>query len=204
MTTLRTFVAVPLPTQVQTAVFTVAQALSRVLPAVRWSRRAENLHVTVQFLGQMAEDRLPQLGSALDQALGALPRFAIAVRGIGAFPSAHKASVVWAGVQDLLDVPGGHDDQRGLAAVAKAVEGVAARFGVPRSERPFRGHVTVGRCRDRGGVDARSAIAPFAEQPFGSLTVDNVDLYESRLGGAGSTYILRSRAALGAPSIFQT
>jgi 2'-5' RNA ligase len=186
MNDLRSFVAVPLPGDLQGRILAAAQELATELPGVKWSRKVENLHVTVKFLGQVAEERLADLGAALDRALAALPRFGIDVRGMGAFPSARKASVVWAGIDD---------GERGLAAVAEAVEAAAERLGFARSDRPFRGHVTVG--RSKGGVDARAALAAVADRPFGRATVEEVHLYESRLGGDGSTYVLRSRAALG-------
>jgi 2'-5' RNA ligase len=79
--------------------------------------------------------------------------------------------------------------------VAEVVEGVGERFGFAREQRAFTGHVTVGRSKGRG-VDARTALDAFAGRDFGATTVDEVHLYESQLGGDGSTYVLRSRAAL--------
>jgi len=105
---------------------------------------------------------------------------------MGAFPSPRKANVVWAGVEDVA---------RGLTAVAAAVESVGERFGVAREQRAFTGHVTVGRSKGRG-VDAGAALERLRSRAFGAATVDEVHLYESRLGGEGSTYVLRSRAAL--------
>jgi 2'-5' RNA ligase len=55
--------------------------------------------------------------------------------------------------------------------------------------------VTVGRSK-RGGVDARRALDGFVGREFGAMQVEEVHVYESRLGGDGSTYVLRSRAAL--------
>jgi len=186
----RSFVAVPLPAAVQADVFSAAQSLVGELPAVKWSRKVENLHVTIKFLGPVAETRLGDLGSALARAVGALPRFGIDLCGMGAFPSAGKAHVIWAGVEDRSG---------GLERVAKAVEVVAAELGVGEKEsRPFHAHVTVGRSKD--GTDARAALAGFVDRTFGPVAVDEIHLYESRLGGgpdhAGSTYILRHRAAL--------
>ena len=186
--TVRSFVAVPLPGPLQERIFAAAGELARALPeaGIKWSRKVENLHITVKFLGPVAEERLPEIGAALADALGGVPRFAIALRGMGAFPSTRKASVVWAGVDDAT---------RGLAAVADVVEGVGERFGFARERREFTGHVTVGRSKGRG-VDARATLDAFAGRDFGGTTVDEVHLYESRLGGEGSTYVLRSRAAL--------
>lgn len=186
----RSFVAVPLPATVQADVFSAAQSLAGELPAVKWSRKVENLHVTIKFLGPVAETRLGDLGSALARAVGALPRFGIELRGMGAFPFAGKAHVIWAGVEDRSG---------GLERVAKAVEVVAAELGVGEKEsRPFHAHVTVG--RSKAWTDARAVLAGLADRAFGSVAVDEIHLYESRLGGgpdhAGSTYILRHRAAL--------
>ena len=183
----RSFVAVPLPENIQASIFAAAHELARALPDVKWSRKVENLHITVKFLGQIEEEKLTALADDLAQTLAPLPRFRLVMRGMGAFPSPRKANVVWAGVEDV---------SRGLKAVAEAVEGVGERFGFPREQRAFTGHVTVGRCKGRGGVDARGALDAFADRDFGGTTVGEVHVYESRLGGEGSTYVLRSRAAL--------
>jgi 2'-5' RNA ligase len=190
----RSFVAVPLPGEVQAAILAASRELADLLPlpGMRWIRKVENLHVTVKFLGQVSEERLEALDAALGEALAPVPRFRLAVRRMGAFPAARHASVLWAGVDD---------PDRRLAAVAAIVEQVAAGLGFAREERPFTGHVTVGRARG-GGVDARAALETFAGRELGAVPVDEVHLYESRLGGGpdneGSTYVLRARAALGA------
>jgi 2'-5' RNA ligase len=193
--TIRSFVAVPLPESVRTNVFAAAGELVRALPQkdLKWSRKIENLHVTIKFLGPVEETKLASFGGALAASLLALPPFGIEVRGMGAFPSPRKANVLWAGVAD--------DGRLGL--VAEAVEEVAARLGIgERSTRPFRAHVTFGRSKQ--GVDARAALAPLGERAFGAASVDEALVFESRLGSGpdsvGSTYILRHRAALGSHS----
>jgi 2'-5' RNA ligase len=184
----RSFVALPLPAPMQAALFAAAGELARELPDVKWSRKVENLHVTIKFLGSVSEDRLLEVTGALGRAMGALPRFSVDVRGVGAFPSAGRANVIWVGASD-------GDGQ--LAVVARAVEDVAATLAVgERENRPFTGHVTLGRVKGRG-VDARRALTRLADRAFGRVEVTELHLYESQLGGDGSTYVLRSRAALG-------
>jgi RNA 2',3'-cyclic 3'-phosphodiesterase len=185
----RSFVAVPLPGVVRSEIAEAARALARDLPDVKWSKKPENLHVTLKFLGPVDEARLAEMGEALRVALGSLSRFDLAVRSFGAFPTASRANVLYAGVDS--------DGARGLAHVAEIVETVAAGIGFPREARAFTGHVTIG--RSKAGVDARAALAPWAERAFGAVTVDEVHVYESQLGQpgeTGSTYVLRSRAAL--------
>jgi 2'-5' RNA ligase len=189
MSELRSFVAVPLPSEMQSRIFAAAQELAPGLPGMKWSRKAENLHVTLKFLGQVAEERLDALGVALAESLGPVPSFPVELRRMGAFPSARHAKVVWAWVDD-------GDGGRKLRAVVEVVEETAVRLGLPREQRLFSAHVTVGRAK-HGGVDARRALDVFADREFGDMTVGEVHLYESRLGGEGSTYVLRARAPLG-------
>jgi 2'-5' RNA ligase len=184
---LRSFIAVPLPGAVQTEIAARARVLALDLPDVKWSKKPENLHVTVKFLGDVAADRLDALGAALATALAPVRPFGFAVRGFGAFPSLDRAQVLFADVDDA---------GRALAAVAGIVETVTADFGFRHEERPFTGHITVG--RSKAGVDARAALAPVASRALGAVEVTALHVYESRLGGEGSTYVLRCRAALGA------
>jgi 2'-5' RNA ligase len=204
MSEVRSFVAVPLPVGTQEAIFEAARGLGWQLPGMKWSRKASNLHITLGFLGQVDEERLSGFAVELERALMGLPGFRLGLRGFGAFPSLRQASVIWAGVDD----PSGM-----LAHAAAEVENLARRFGFPGDSRmqeraaarsrPFRGHVTVARAarRDprndpRHGIDARAALAPWADHSFGEVWVNEVHLYESILGGDGSTYVLRGMATL--------
>jgi 2'-5' RNA ligase len=189
---IRSFVAVPLPPDLQARVFEAAKELASVLPSqrLRWTRKVENLHVTIKFLGPTPEARLVALGQALERELVRLPRFRLQLHRMGAFPSARYASVLWAWADDV---------DRGLGTVTEAVETIGEQLSFARERRPMTGHVTLGRAKG-GGVDASAALDAFVDREFGSLRVDEIHLYESRLGGgpenAGSTYILRHRAAL--------
>jgi 2'-5' RNA ligase len=189
---LRSFVAVPLPSAIQGELARAAASLAPELPGVKWSRKPQNLHVTVKFLGPVALDRLEAVGAALAGAFAELPRFAFELRGFGAFPSERHARIVFAGIDDAA---------KKLAAVAETVEAVTERFGFAREERAFTAHVTVGRCERRGGVDARAALAPWSARRFGTVQLEEIHVYESQVSstlGEGSTYVLRHRAPLGA------
>ena len=186
----RSFIAVDLPAEIRERVLAAAVSLAPTLPegAVRWSRKVENLHVTLKFLGKVAVERLDLLGQALVARLGAVPPFSIGVRGFGAFPSLRAASIIWAGIED---------PRQQLARVAAVVDDVAASHGFVSEERAFRGHVTVGRSKERAYVDVRRALRSLTEHAFGEVAVSEVSIYESRLGREGSTYVLRCRAPLG-------
>jgi 2'-5' RNA ligase len=196
---IRSFVAVPLSAPVRSAILAAAEGLSARLPEVKWTRKADNLHVTLMFLGQVEPSLLARFGEALSGALGRHPSFTVDVRGVGAFPSLKNAQVVWVGVDD---------PSRQLGEVARAVFDVAEQLAVgdvaEQRRRPFSAHVTIGRQRRRSSSnalrahagDATAALAPWAERAFGQVLVNEIHLYESITGGDASTYVLRGTAAL--------
>jgi 2'-5' RNA ligase len=189
----RSFVAVPLSAPVRSAILAAAEGLSANLPEVKWTRKADNLHITLMFLGQVEPSLLARFGEALGGALGRHPAFSVALRGMGAFPSLKNAQVLWVGVED---------PSRQLGQVARAVVDVAEQLAVgdvaEQRRRSFSAHVTIGRTprRSGGAGDVTAALAPWAERAFGQVLVNEVHLYESITGGDASTYVLRGTAAL--------
>lgn len=176
----RCFIAVPLPPPIRAALIAAPAVLAGACPGVRWQKRPENLHLTLQFLGSVPEVRVQSLIHDLPARLADLATFELEVRGLGAFPSAGHANVVWAGIED----------RRGTLAE------IAARLQVeadPREAgRPFRPHVTLGRAQRHpgapGGVDVRPLVERLVDVTFGRFIVDAVHLYESHLSRHGSTY----------------
>src|SRR2546427_12036948 len=101
--------------------------------------RSANLHVTVKFLGQVDEARVPALADALRARVAGHRVFDAAVRGLGAFPSPTRPRVLWAGLED---------DAGALAALAETIDACCAGLGFPRETRAFAAHVTLGRLRE--------------------------------------------------------
>ena len=155
-------------------------------PDIRWASPG-SMHLTLKFLGgsvprSEAEGAVAALGPAL---AGSSP-FEIEVRGLGAFPSARRARVLWAGVGD----PSGT-----LSELQSSIESEMAGLGPPAME--FHAHVTLGRLRDRRGrADLSGLIEPMAGRRFGSVGVREAALYRSKLGPQGPMYEAVSRQPL--------
>ncbi|MBI4594160.1 MAG: RNA 2',3'-cyclic phosphodiesterase, partial [Candidatus Rokubacteria bacterium] len=141
---------------------------------------AENLHVTLKFLGEVDPDRLDRVAAALATVASGRAPFDLVVEGLGAFPSATRPRVVWAGL-----ARGAH----ALAALAVSVEDALAGLGFAREARPFASHVTLGRAREpRPDPSLARAIGVAASRAFGAARVDRVTLMGSELHPRGARY----------------
>lgn len=134
---MRAFVAVEIPEALKEGLAAVQDRLMRAGADGSWPR-PQAVHLTLKFLGEVSEDRAPEILQALSRALPGAARFRIGVEGVGAFPSPERARVAWAGINGDLDQ---------LAAVQAAVERGLVDVGVEREDRPFTPHVTLGRIR---------------------------------------------------------
>ena len=135
-------------------------------PSVRWTGPG-HWHVTLRFLGEVADDRLPALVQDL-AAVGSTSRRR-AVLG----PATVRLG------RNLLVVPvGGVDD------LARAVVEVSGAFGQSPRSRPFTGHLTL--ARGRGGRAVPNHLA--GEHVEAAWPVTEVALVGSHLGGSGARY----------------
>jgi RNA 2',3'-cyclic 3'-phosphodiesterase len=176
---IRAFVAILLTDDVRSALDAHVDRLRPVGGDVSWIAR-DNLHVTLKFLGQVEPERLDHAVSALALVATAVARFELAVVGLGAFPSPTRPRVVWAGLQHGADA---------AAVLARAIDGALAEHGFAREERPFAGHVTLGRVRQPGRDRGLAALlAAGAGHRFGRLTVDRFALMRSDLSPRGARY----------------
>jgi 2'-5' RNA ligase len=168
----RLFVAVWPPDEV----LSLIAALPRPeVEGLRWTTR-DQWHVTLRFFGAV---ELESASTALRSV--SAPR-ATAVLG----PETGRFG------KGVLHVP-----VSGLDEVATAVVGATAAVGQAPEPRPFRGHLTLARARDRRrGVDLR----PFVGTPVSATwPVSELCLVESRLSPKGANYEVVETVSLGEP-----
>lgn len=141
---------------------------------------SENLHVTIKFLGSVEPERLGHVAEALEAVAAGREPFALAVRGLGAFPTASRPRVLWAGIAD---------GRAALEALASGVDSALDALGFARESRAFSAHVTLGRAREpRRDTALASELGASSGRPFGGFTVKEVALMRSDLSPRGARY----------------
>jgi len=138
------------------------------------------LHFTLKFLGEIDADRVDAAKAAVVQAAAGIPPFEVTLTGVGAFPRAASARVLWAGCS------GGADQ---LVSLGGRVEAAFVAAGFATDTRPFSPHLTVARVRE-GGAGGRlaEAIRQEAGRAFGTIRVSEVALMKSVLGRSGADH----------------
>lgn len=148
----------------------------RAVPPQHW-------HVTLRFLGGVGEAGRDKVTYAVDGAeLGSA--FSVRWGGLGAFPKASKAAVLWVGAD--------HGGDR-LVELAKDLGQAVEDAGFGPEDRPFRPHLTLSRIRPPEDV---SDVIEGVEAMGVTSKIDAVLLYRSHLGGSGARYELLERFPL--------
>lgn len=130
---------------------------------------ADNLHLTLLFLGSVAQERLPQLCHLGRQVASQHAGFTIELNSLGLFP---QAKVAWVAPSEL---------PLSLLALEQALRAEVLALGLPLDVRPYRPHLSLYR-------KAR-ALPPSAElcSPI-TLPVSEFHLYESCSTPGGVQY----------------
>jgi len=179
---LRLFVALNFPLQVRQDLWQATAPLrDRGLP-VKWVR-AEGIHLTLKFLGDVPEGRDGELRAALGRAAAGARALTVELGGFGVFPEVQRPRVLWVGIRA----------EPALEILQHQVEREFAALGFPTEARAFCPHVTLGRTarearpRDFTGLEAALERLRYDA----SVVVDALDLMQSTLQSGGAVYNVR-------------
>ena len=183
---LRAFFAVDLGPDVRKR---LARAVST-LPLGETSARpvkADNLHITMHFLGDIADEEVMVAHEAGARAVADFAPFELSIGEIVCVPPEGKLRMLWANVND----PAGQ-----LADLYMALGEQLGPEGFRVDHRPFNPHVTLTRFRSPPRDDAVQQAVADAMKSFGSVMVDELVLYTSQLTKGGPVYSALARNAL--------
>jgi RNA 2',3'-cyclic 3'-phosphodiesterase len=178
---MRLFVALDLPEAVRGGLAATIAELAPIAPrasGVRWVR-PEALHVTLKFIGHIADERLPDFRAALSPVRSGAP-IELHYRGVGFFPNTRRPRVLWCGVKAASP---------NLAGLAAEIESALEPLGVARESHTFVPHLTLARLDPSANIrDLMRAAEGIEDQDFGAARETEFHLYESMLKTSGAEY----------------
>jgi len=175
----RIFFAMDIDEATRGRIVAAAEALHSLDGRITWTK-PQNLHVTMNFLGDVPDKRIAELCGLADEAVGdwdlARDEVTFTVGPLICFPPHKRARMIWAPVGEGNDV---------LASLHAALNKAFAAGGWRSESREFKGHVTVARIKS-GDVEA--AVGQLPDDELGTVTAAELTLYESDLTHAGPIY----------------
>ncbi len=182
MSVIRAFIAIDLPLPIQQQLAAILDQLRKPdTNAVRWVP-AQNIHLTIKFLGDVSPANLEILTRILKVEVSRYRPFEIKVGGLGAFPSVRRPRVIWIGVEAPPT----------LQALQRSIETETVHLGYPVEERPFSPHLTLGRVAHNATPDEVRKVADtlvgMKVGDLGTARIDHVRLFRSDLQPGGAVY----------------
>lgn len=190
MHTIRSFIAIPIPTEITSAAKKIVRRLKPLDDGIKWVPM-DNFHLTLKFLGEVDNVEVPAVCKAIRKVTDAIEPFELRIAGTGGLPSADKPRVVFAGVAD----PTGN-----LVALVNGLEKQLADLGFKPEPRDYSPHLTLGRTRSnsrRAGEELVAAMGTLGDLRLGDMTVDEIHLMASFLDKTGPTYQVMDTIELG-------
>lgn len=190
MSLIRAFLAIEIPRAIQLAIWQSTSPLRNELgPCLRWTP-AENIHLTLKFLGDISPASVDELTQAVRASVDSIPAFDIQVGGFGSFPNFKRARILWVGAQAPTE----------LDALFQGVESACARVRFERETRAFSPHLTIARVKADISAAERNKISRLLEAAtidvLGAARVDSVHLFKSDLRPSGVVYTKLFSASL--------
>ena len=192
----RLFLAVSVPEEIKDKIEQAQGELRRTAPEgrVRWAAR-QQLHLTLEFLGNVEAQRLEALSQAVRGAVRGFTPMRLRAEKIGFFPDSRFPRVVWVGVNDVTGQ---------LVRLQRAVEEAVGDFTAEKPGARFAGHVTLGRIKDlkRPEAEALARVAAgMAGRFFGEWPAVEIELVRSELSPKGARYTCLAAVPLAGPQV---
>lgn len=166
--TIRTFLAAPLPKEIQANLDQEIKKIKNALPdwQVNWVK-PENLHITLIFFGWIPKEKIGTLKKDVRTALEDFPIFEIST-----------------GELSTPDHPFWLKIKKGKQELAKLHQQLKKDLSIKsvNENRSFHAHLTIGRIKKKG-----KSKPPLQTKTF-HWKINRVILYESKLGCEGPTY----------------
>lgn len=147
---MRTFIAADMPSAAREglALF-LAQLRSLEIDKLRWVQ-PEAVHLTLKFLGEIDQERVGPVLSAMKESCDGASTFGLSTGGLGCFPNHRSPQVVWLGLEG---------DTEALGLLQAKLDGeLNSTVGLPLENRPFRPHLTLARVRRGASETERRQI----------------------------------------------
>jgi len=172
---MRTFIAIPLPQSIKDYLGDIQNQFKKCNVEAKWVN-TKNTHMTLKFLGEVQEDKIPSIESAIKETIAGISSIKVNLIGFGFFPNEHNPRVFFVST----------DKEEILQKIAYNLEEKLKPLGF-KPEHRFRSHITLARMKSR--KNAGCLVTKSKEIKVDKyFPVNSIILYKSTLTPNGPIY----------------
>ena len=143
------------------------------------------MHITVRFIGDIDDGKTKRVVKAVRDAVTDIEPFTVSIGGAGCFPNPERPSVLWIGARP----------EDTLRTIANRISGNLKASNISFDEKPFKAHITVGRCN--GNPDISGFLEKYAVTEFSTFLCDEILVMRSELSPSGAKHSVLERVRIG-------
>lgn len=187
---IRAFIALELPQELKQTIADYLAPLRALDKCISWTK-AENVHLTLKFLGEVSNAQIENVNTALREICTNFAPIAAEISGAGVFPNEHRPRVLWIGL---------NESSGKLAELTQQIEHECRRLGFEKEERRFSPHLTIARVKEGKAANVVKALyaSPF---PARQIVFRECTLMRSQLHAKGSIYTVLQKFSFDKSSI---
>jgi 2'-5' RNA ligase len=187
---LRTFIAINLDQEIKRSLSQFVSELKARSPerrGIKWVR-PEGMHLTLKFLGEINEEKVPWIERVLKRISEKYEPFPLRVKGTGYFPPKSKTPrVLWVAVEEV----------ESLKRLQSDMEEEMETLGFPKERRTFHPHLTLGRVKTSSDIkETLQFFEKHRDKNFGEMEAQKITFFRSVLKPSGAEYSVLSEFEL--------
>ncbi|MBI2661980.1 RNA 2',3'-cyclic phosphodiesterase [Candidatus Woesearchaeota archaeon] len=172
---MRLFIAIPISEEIKLKIVPVYQELKKTGANFVFVSK-DNLHLTIIFLGDVQENKVVEIVNKVEVLIKNQKSFSLDFKGAGVFPSLDEIKVVWIGVESLE-----------LKELMKRIN-ISLNYVLNEVKENIP-YLTIARNKSGQSNELiKKVIKKFAKEDFGSMKVEKVVLFSSKLTVKGPIY----------------
>ncbi|HUL45261.1 MAG TPA: RNA 2',3'-cyclic phosphodiesterase [Bacteroidota bacterium] len=175
---MRTFISFDPPADIRQEMKSLQEELMLSGADVSWEL-PHQLHSTIKFLGEVRQEVMPELLSALRSIASQFHPMPISYERLGGFPDLHRPRVIWIGCTD---------DDGNLARLKNEIDTKFVPLGFALEDRAFHPHVTLGRVKSSRNLQHLTPILEKRTFERRRATIESFFVMKSVLQPRGAVY----------------
>lgn len=175
----RLFLAIPLSPESEFSALLQNLSSELYYERINWVK-AQNMHLTLKFLGPTADEKIPEIITTVNRILTERETFRLEFNKTGIFGSRYQPRVLWLGLKNVPEQ---------LDLLAESVLNAMDVIGFARDRQNFVPHLTLGRIKNLTDKPRfQEVIGKIPQKAYIHKSVTELLLYESILHKDGPKY----------------